>query len=162
MTVDSATDTAPYLIRRQDGKAYLVDTGRRRAIRSGLLAAGLEQIFPDRGVLDDAGLDRIPEGVPVEVFLTEGAAPFLVVNGHRMPVRGLPVPRRVADEVLATTPAGPVLDVAASNISRRRLTAAAPPPLTRRVARSLRKRGVLGIATEAARRTRRSLSTTTS
>jgi hypothetical protein len=99
---------------------HVVEDDTRRLVRSGLIAAALEQAM---GPVRDASaeeLDKWTEGDPVDVLELPDEPPFLVIGGVRRPLRGLPVPHRVDAAGLASFPQGPQLDIAAANVSRAR------------------------------------------
>ena len=97
------------LVRRRGRGVWVLEGGRRRPVRSGLLASALEEALGGAADVDDAELDACPEGAPVEVLEGPAGPPFVVVGRRRLPVRGLPLPSPVgADDVLAY-PEGPEL-----------------------------------------------------
>ena len=107
------TAGTPELVRAADGAVHLVEAGRRRRIRSGLLAAALRQHLGRPRDVDDDELASWDETSPVDVLEAAEGPPFLVVGGRRLPLRGLPLPTHVDDDVVGTLPLGEELDVAA-------------------------------------------------
>ena len=64
----TGTDGAtPFLVRRRNGRAFLIEGGYRREVRSGVIAAGLEEKFGAAREVKDNEFDRWTDGVPVEV-----------------------------------------------------------------------------------------------
>jgi hypothetical protein len=112
--------TDPFLVRLPTGTMYLVEDQTKRIVRSGLLAAALEQSLGSARDVSDQDIGRWAEGEPVEVLAIAKEPPFVVVGGSRRPIRGLPLPRTVDSADLEKIPEGPQLDVAAANISRTR------------------------------------------
>jgi hypothetical protein len=144
------------LVRRSDGSVLLVEGAVVRPVRSGLLAAALEQTFGAAGAEDDstAGL---PEGPPVDVFSTPSGQPFVVVDGHRCAVRGLPEPHRVDATAYDALPDGGTIDVARANVPRARLeqlrSQAAAQPRAPGARRGSTPTGLLRRAARKAKRT---------
>lgn len=99
----------PVLVRRGAQGAWLLEGGRRRAVRSGLLAAALEQSLGVAEDVDDATFEACEEGAPVEVFEGPAGPPFVVVGRRRLPVRGLPLPAPMAAADVLAFPEGPEL-----------------------------------------------------
>lgn len=97
---------------------YLVDRGEAREIRSGLLAAALEELFGVATEIDANELAGLPKGRPVELMREVDGPPFVVVGGFRLPVRGLPMPKAPRPKNLLELPEGPVVDVAHANVPR--------------------------------------------
>lgn len=79
--------------RSADGVIWLTEGPQRRMVRSGLLVAALERVLGPRVDLDDT--DDWVQGPPVEVLEGPSGPPFIVVAGHRLPLRGLPLPHPV-------------------------------------------------------------------
>ena len=145
-------EDAPFLVER-NGSLFLIDNGRRRPVRSGLLAAALEERFGPRRTTNFATFEGWPLSVPVELFQARGEAPFVVINRVRHPVRGFPTPVAVGTEATSLFPRGPVIDVAKANISRQvharqmawRYQAA-------RLKATVRRHGVLGVTRKLAKK----------
>jgi hypothetical protein len=117
----SGTAAAPVLVGRADGATFLLEGPVRRAVPSGLLAAAIaEAVGPVRPAADGE-LDQRREGPPVEVLEGPGGAPFVVVGGRRLPIRGLPLPHPVTADEMQSFPEGPEINVAAANVARARL-----------------------------------------
>jgi hypothetical protein len=111
-----------HLGRAPDGVTWLIEGDQRRAVRSGLLAAALEAVVGKRGELDARDAEAV-EGPPVEVLEGPSGPPFVLIAGHRLPLRGLPLPHPVP--ALPDLIDGPQVDVsqvgAAGARSRRAL-----------------------------------------
>lgn len=120
---DRLPGETPVLVKAPDGPVYLVEEGRRRLVRSGLLAAALEHhLGSKRATVAEADIERLPEGPPVEIVEGPSGPPFVIVGGYRLPVRGLPLPHPVAAADLDRFPQGAEIDVYRSN------TPPPPPP----------------------------------
>ena len=150
----------PFLVQRKNGRTYLVEGGYRREVRSGLVAAALEQKLGRRHAVKDAEFDRWTDGVPVEVLEGPQGPPFVVVGGRRLPLRGMPLPYPVSAEQLQPFPQGSELNVASANVSRAQFQQAMYGRYqVDRVRSAVARRGVVGTAKEvtsrAARRARR-------
>jgi hypothetical protein len=118
LTYRPMPSTEPFLVRVPTGTMYLVEDEKKRVVRSGLLAAALEQsLGASRDVADD-DLRRWADGDPVEVLELPKQPAFVVVGGKRRPLRGLPAARPVDAGELGSIPEGPQLDIAAANVSR--------------------------------------------
>lgn len=104
---------APYLVRRSNGTKYLIEGSYRRDIRAGQLAAALAQFLGGHRNATDEELDGWIEGPPVEIMESPRGAPFVVVGGHRLPIRGLPLPYPVTVAEMETFPQGSELNLGA-------------------------------------------------
>ena len=108
----------PELVRAPGGTVHLIEAALRRPVRSGLVAAALQEAFgAPRDVAADE-LDRLDEGPPVEVLTTGQGAPFLLVGGERCKLKGYPEVRRVSPSDVKRFPKGAPLDLAGANVSR--------------------------------------------
>jgi hypothetical protein len=116
----TARAAAPALVRRADGAMFVVEGPVRRAVPSGLIAAAIADHFGDPRDARGDELERCSEGPPVEVLEGPRGAPFVVVGGRRLPLRGLPLPHPVTAEEMQSFPEGPELNVAAANVARSR------------------------------------------
>jgi hypothetical protein len=151
-----AADTeegTPHLVRRTNGRAYLIEGGYRREIRSGVIAAALEEKLGRPRRVKNSDFDRWTDGVPVEVLEGPQGAPFVVVGGRRLPLRGMPLPYPVSGEQMALLPQGPEINVGQANVSRARFREAMYGRYQmERVRSAIARKGVVGTAKEAARR----------
>lgn len=111
------------VVARADGVLYVLDRGRRRRLRSGLLAPALEDLLGPRRTVTEEELAAWDEGPPIEVLEGPTGSPFIVLAGWRLPVLRLPLPHPVADGPLEQLPEGPGLDA-----SLRPPPPAPPPP----------------------------------
>jgi hypothetical protein len=150
----------PFLVRRSNGRTYVIEGDHRREVRAGLLAAALEQMLgPARDVGDDE-LERWTDSVPVEVLEGPKGAPFVVVGSRRLPIRGLPLPHPVSYYEMQMFPEGQELNVASANVSRARFEGALSGKHQVQRARAIIERegnpvrGAAVIARRAARRLR--------
>ena len=73
-----------------------MEGGYRREVRSGLLAAALEEAFGPRKQVTDREFDRWTDGVPVEVLEAPEGPPFVIVGRQAAsaPRDTAPLPRR--------------------------------------------------------------------
>jgi hypothetical protein len=149
---NTSTET-PYLVRKPNGKVFLIEGSDRRAVKSGLLAAALERDLGAARVVTGDELQNWTPSVPVEVFEAPEAAPFVVVGGQRLPVRGLPPFNAVSAIDLDRFPKGKPLNVASANVPRSRYEAAISGRYQiQRLRSAVARRGVLGVSTIAAKR----------
>ncbi|MGH9027745.1 MAG: hypothetical protein ACRDWD_16775 [Acidimicrobiia bacterium] len=102
---------APSLVRAPKRGVYLVEGTVRRRLNSGLLFASLRDKLGAVRAVTDAEIDGMSEGPPVEVLEGATGAPFIVVGGTRLPIRGLPLPHPVSNEDMLLFPQGEELDV---------------------------------------------------
>jgi hypothetical protein len=146
--------TKPQLVRRPDGATFVVEGRYRRRVKSGLLAAALEQRLGARRDVTDDEIDQWSESVPVEILERPTGAPFLVVGGQRIPLRGIPLPHPVNGELADQFPEGPELNISAGSLAKVRLRSAlSPDSFVDRVKRSVDRRGgVVPAASTFARR----------
>jgi hypothetical protein len=151
------TDGAkPVLVRRRNGRAFLVEGGYRREIRSGVIAAALEEKFGAAREVKDSEFDRWTDGVPVEVLEGPQGPPFVVAGGRRLPLRGMPLPYPVSGDQTALFPKGPEVNVGAANVSRARFREAMYGRYQmERLRSAVARKGVVGTAKETARRATR-------
>lgn len=141
------------LVRANDGAMFVIEGERRRAVRSGLLAAALEDLLGPAAELPASELDHLVESVPVEMFESASGAPFVVIGGRRHPVRGAPLPYPVDNRHAAEFAEGAELNLAAANVSRRKLEEATTAQYQfTRVRGSIASRGVVGTAKTGTRR----------
>jgi len=110
----------PHLVRRSGRAIFLVEGTHRREVRSGILAAALEQALGEPRDVTDEELARFTVGVPVEVLEGPSGPAFVVVGGMRRSLRGLPLPHPVGADEVQLFPEGEGLDLAAANVSRAR------------------------------------------
>ncbi len=139
----SSSDVQPHLTRRSDGLVFLVDASGRRKVKSGLLAAALEEhLGPIKTDGDDA-YGKASEVATIEILAGPNGIPFVVVGGKRLPVKGLPKVRVVEGAEVDRHPEGPAIDVARANVARSRLSPQASGDLKselKRIARGLKRR----------------------
>ncbi|MGH9025398.1 MAG: hypothetical protein ACRDWD_04680 [Acidimicrobiia bacterium] len=119
-----ATGPEPYLVRGSGGGLFVIDSDRRRAVSSGLLAAALEQRLGKARVVDPEQLHQWQPGPPIEVLEGPKGPPFIIVGGRRRKVRGLPLPHPVGAAETERFREGPEIDVAGANVSRARFETA--------------------------------------
>jgi hypothetical protein len=152
LAADAAED-APHLVRRTNGRAFLIEGGYRREIRSGVVAAALEEKFGLARRVNNSDFDRWTDGVPVEVLEGPQGPPFVAVGGRRLPLRGMPLPYPVSGEQMALLPPGPEINVGQANVSRARFREAMYGRYQiDRVRSAIARKGVVGTAKEAAKR----------
>ncbi len=142
------------LARADDGTVFVVEGLRKRVVRSGILAAAIEDVLgPPR---DAAELETLDEGVPVELFESSVGPPFVVIGGMRHIVVGVPLPHPVDNLHASAFAEGEEINVAAANVARRRFEQAMTGHLQlTRVRGSLSTRGVVGTARTLVRRVTR-------
>jgi hypothetical protein len=116
----SPVDSTPHLVRRADGRVFLIEAGTKRLVSSGLLAAALEEALGPCRDMAAGELESLDDGVAVEVFESRAKGSFVVVGGQVRRTRGLPSVYPADDEVITSMAAGRDIDVAHANVSRRR------------------------------------------
>jgi hypothetical protein len=114
-----STGDLPELVETEDGTLFVLDGGARRRVRSGLLAAALEQLLGERRRVTEAELGDRPEAAPVEVLEGANGLPFVVLDGRRLRIRGLPLPHPVDQLVAGEIAYGPDLDLPVAVTPRR-------------------------------------------
>jgi hypothetical protein len=114
----SGPATPGHLLVGEQG-VFLVEGDVRRAVSSTLLLAALEQLLGERRPAEVGELDALGDGPPVAVLEAATGAPFVVVSGKRMPLRGLPLPNPVAAVGADRLLEGPVLDLVRAIAPRR-------------------------------------------
>jgi len=114
----------PYLASGSSEMVFLVEGAHRRLVDSGLLTAALSEELGQPRDLADVELERLDEGMPVEVFQGPTGRPFVLVGGRRISIRGLPLPHPVSAEEMQAFPAGAEVNIAAANVARARFEAA--------------------------------------
>ena len=143
----------PFLVRRKDGRTFLVEGGYRRELRSGVIAAALEEKLGASRNVTGREFDRWTDGVPVEVLEGPQGPPFIVVGGRRLPLRGMSLPYPVSGDQMQLFPKGPEVNVGAANVSRARFRRAMYGRYqVERLRSAVARKGVVGTAKEAARR----------
>jgi hypothetical protein len=141
------------LVKAADGAVFVVEGQTKRPLRSGLLAAAVEQVLGGSSSASGDELQMLDEGAPVELLEASKGAPFVVIGGRRHTVTGLPLPYPVDDLAASEMPEGDVLDVAAANIARRRFEEAMSGRLqVRRATGSIARKGVVGTVRSIGRR----------
>ena len=131
----TTTGGTPFLVRDSARTAWVVEGRVRRPIKARMLFDALAGAFEER-TLPDREIQRLDEGVPVEVFEGPSGPAFVVVGGRAYPLRGLPLPYPVSDEMMARFPKGPELRVRAGGIA----TTSGLRAAAGRVRRALRRR----------------------
>ncbi|MGZ4680920.1 MAG: hypothetical protein ACXWBN_09640 [Acidimicrobiales bacterium] len=114
----------PVVVSRDDRAVYVIEGTVRRRLTITLLAPALEQLYGERRPIGDDEFHGLTEGPPIEVLEGPTGAPFVIVGGRRLTVRGLGLPHGVDQTVVDALPEGPQLDVAAAVVPRRALAAA--------------------------------------
>jgi hypothetical protein len=146
----------PFIVRRSNGRAFVIEDGYRREVRSGLLAAALEEVLGNGREVKGSEFDRWTDGVPVEVLEGPQGPPFVVVGGKRHPLRGIPLPYPVGGDQMELFPRGPEINVGAANVSRAQFRQAMYGRYQAdRLRSAIARRGVVGTAKEVARRATR-------
>ena len=150
----NTTSAAPFLVRQpSDGKVYLIEGTQRRHVKSALLLAALEREVGTPRPATTQELANWSPSVPVEVMAPPNGAPFVVVGGKRLPVRGLPVLNPVAAEDVSRFPKGKALNVVSANVSRSKYEAAVSGRYqVQRLRSAIARRGVVGVASAATKR----------
>ncbi|MCU1354164.1 MAG: glycosyltransferase [Acidimicrobiales bacterium] len=105
---------------REGVAVHLIEGETRRSVKSGLLAAALEDRFGKPRIVTAADLERWTEGPPVAIFAASSGLPMIIVGGQLLPVKGLPVPQPIDVGLTERFPRGAVLDVAGANVPRAR------------------------------------------
>jgi hypothetical protein len=147
-----------------DGRTIVVEGGQRREVSSRLLASALASRLGSPRRMAAAAASGLREGPPVEIVEGPSGAPFVIVGGQRLPVRGLPMTHPVGNAELDLFPIGKPIDLVASHVPRaqykRAFTGRAQLDWLREqvAANGGPVRGTVAIATKAARRARASLS----
>jgi hypothetical protein len=148
-----SSPTPVELVRGSDGKVFVVEDGTRRSVRSGILAAALEQALGrcrDEAVGE---LDALPDGVPVELLEGDDGQAFLIIGGALRPARGIPLTHPIDSRRVGEVTRGAEIDVAAANVARRRLAEAMSGRFqVERLRSALKRKGVVGTAKAAWRR----------
>ena len=102
-----------------DEGIFLVEGTTRRLVTSGLLVPALEQLLGGRQPEVDHELDDLADGPPVAVLEAASGPPFVVVEGKRLSLRGLPLPHPVVSSSYDRLAEGPELDLVRSATVRR-------------------------------------------
>ena len=144
---DVRSNQSVELVRGSDGRVFVIEEREKRSVKSGILAAALEQSFGASRDAPDAELTALPDGVPVELFEGEDGQPFLLVGGEIRRVRGIPLTHPVDTRRIAEIPRGIDIDAAAANVSRRRLREALSGSFQlERLRSTVKRKGVAGTA----------------
>lgn len=109
----------PVVVTRADRALYVIEGDIRRRLAITLLAPALEQVYGARRPISDDDFEQLAEGPPVEVLEGPTGAPFVVVGGRRLGLRGLGLPHGVDQTVVDALPEGPQLDVSGAVVARR-------------------------------------------
>ena len=143
----------PSLVRAPDGAVFVVEGSHKRSVRSGLLAAALEELLGPPRAITDQELEVYGQGVPVELLESSSGPPFLVLGGQRHPTLGVPLPYPVDFGHASVFVEGAEINVAAANVARSRFNEAMTGELQlARMRNTLTTRGVLGTVKAAGRR----------
>jgi hypothetical protein len=140
----------PELIRAEDGSLFVVEGSTKRAVRSGLVAAALEELIGEPTPVSQDDADAYRDGIAIELFEAAAGPPFVVIGGKRHNVHGLPMPYPVDNRQASEFAEGADINVAAANVSRRRFEQARTPQMQLRG--SISSRGAMGTAKHVARR----------
>jgi hypothetical protein len=100
-----------FLARTPSREVYLVEATMRRSVKAGLLVSALQKIVGPVRDMSQSDANRYSEGPPVEVLEGGSGAPFVVVGGRRHPLRGLPLPYPVPNDVMSVLPIGEELNL---------------------------------------------------
>lgn len=137
----------PEVVRLPDGTVWVLEAGRKRPVRSGILAAAIDQAIGPTSDATPEQLDTLQEGVPVEMFETSSGAPFVVIGGRRHSIRGAPLPYPVDNHHASEFAESDEINLAAANVSRRRFDEAMSGQFQLgRVRATIEGRGVVGTA----------------
>jgi hypothetical protein len=149
-----STDTdSPFLARRSDGSVFLIEGGTKRPVRSGLLAAALEDCLGPSRAVTDGDLEAKSDGVPVELFEDPGGEPFVVFAGEHHRARGVPLTYPVSERAASDLRRGKEIDLARANVPRRRLREVmAVSYQLQRLKSAAKRKGIVGTAKEVTRR----------
>jgi hypothetical protein len=141
------------VVRAPDGSVFLVEGSTKRPLRSGLLAAAIENVLGETTDVTEEELQQLTEGPPVALFEGTKGNPFVIIGGRRHSVTGLPLPYPVDDLQASDLPEGEEINVAAANISRRRFDEARTGQFQLNRARgTLARKGFVGTAKSIGRR----------
>jgi hypothetical protein len=140
----------PTLIRTDTGALFVAEGSTKRAVRSGLVAAALEDLLGEPAPVTAAEADGYREGVAVELFEASVGPPFVVLGGKRHNVHGMQLPYPVDNRYASEFPEGDEINVADANVARRRLEKAVSRQSP--IPSSLASRGTVGTAKHAVRR----------
>ncbi len=114
----SPTEARARLVVGDDG-IFLVEGDTRRLVTSGLLVPALEQLLGGRRPEVDHELAGLAERPPLAVLEASSGPPFVVIEGKRLPLRGLPLPHPVISSSYDRLAEGPELDLVRSATVRR-------------------------------------------
>lgn len=146
------------LARRSDGAVFVIEEGAKRAVRSGIVAAALEQSLGPCRDVPDAELAALPDGVPVELFEADDGQAFVLIGGELRRARGIPLTHPIDSRRVAQVARGADMDVAAANIARARLNEALSGRFQlERIRSAVKRKGVVGTATAVWSRATRAL-----
>jgi hypothetical protein len=88
-----------FLVRTPAAETYLVEDTVRREVKSGLLVAALTKLFGAPRAVGQSEVNHFSDGPPVEVLEGPSGPAFIVAGGRRYPIRGLPLPYPVGEEM---------------------------------------------------------------
>lgn len=146
------------LARSTSGAVFVIEGDRKRAIRSGILAAALEPLLGTPTDVSDTELEGMTDSAPVELLEASSGIPFVIVGGRRYGATGVPLTYPVGDLQASEFPEADELNVAAANISRRRFEEALTGQFQISRARgALSNKGVGGTVKAIGRRAKRLL-----
>ncbi|MCU1354162.1 MAG: glycosyl transferase family 2 [Acidimicrobiales bacterium] len=142
--MDQPAADQPYLTRRSDGVVFMIDVAGRRKVKSGLVAAALEEEFGPPRAEGEQSFERSEKAPAMDVLVSPDGYPFVIVGGKRLPLKGLPVPRPATAAELDRFPEGKTLDVGRANVARSRVGASSAgtdlASQVKRVARGVKRR----------------------
>lgn len=118
-------NAVPQLVRHPDGRVFAVAGASKRHVTSAILASAMQDAWGKIANATEADPRlALPDGDPLQVYWS-GSLPFVMLNGLRYEIRGLPVPMLVDADLAATFPvADELLDAGASHSPRSALKAA--------------------------------------
>jgi glycosyltransferase involved in cell wall biosynthesis/GT2 family glycosyltransferase len=150
----NTTTATPFLVREaKSGKVFVIEGTERRHVTSGLLLSALERELGKPRATTSGELSGWSTGAPVEVFEPPSGAPFVVVGGKRLPVRGLPRLNPVGADDAGRFPKGKALNVASANVPRAQYEAAVSGRYQlQRLRSAVARHGVVGVASKATKR----------
>jgi len=163
MSLADLRDGKPQLV-EVDGRTIVVEGGQRREVSSRLLAGALASRLGSPRRMSAAEVAGLRDAPPVEVVEGPSGAPFVIVGGQRLPIRGLPMTHPVGNAELDLFPIGKPVDLVASHVPRaqykRAFTGRAQLDWLRDQVRANGGpvRGTVAVASKAARKARSALS----
>lgn len=148
----------PHLARRGDGRVFLIEGSTKRNVKSGIVAAALEQSLGRSRPTTDADLAAKRDGTPVEIFEDGDGQPFLVIGGEFRRARGVPFTYPVDSSSVGQLNRGADIDLARANVSRLRLQEAMSGQFQLdRIRSAVKHRGVVGTTKAVGKRAMRAV-----